>query len=365
MAHPEHVTVTTQLVTQPISTRYTLFPCAITTTSPLGSPSPTPVRYTNQHLNYCVQLKLLESRKANPTNLYIPQTKPLCTSAFRLLLTPMSPTPDTPVPDSSSNTILVEVLCQLAMVTTKLAAASSLAPSRPRPAFRTPEMKRPENFDGSSPARIRNFLQQCKFIFRNNLDAFSSDLKKTLYASAFLTGKAFEWVQPYLEVVDDPPSDYMMDSWLMFKSQLVTLYGDPNELHATGYKLDSLTMKDNLLAQNPEVFDTLSELIEATLKINTRHHERQKEKKRENTSQPSQHKKDTGKPATHPSTSASKFALKPAAKTPSEITKVLEGGRLVADEKERRAKAGLCAYCGGKHKLDDCAKKASKNSGKT
>ncbi|KAI9606913.1 hypothetical protein H4Q26_006457 [Puccinia striiformis f. sp. tritici PST-130] len=53
-------------------------------------------------------------------------------------------------------------------------------------------MKRPDNFDGSSPAKLRNFLQQCKLIFRNNLDAFSSDLKKTLYALAFLTGKAFE-----------------------------------------------------------------------------------------------------------------------------------------------------------------------------
>ncbi|KAI9618225.1 hypothetical protein H4Q26_012579 [Puccinia striiformis f. sp. tritici PST-130] len=191
-------------------------------------------------------------------------------------------------------------------------------------------MKRTENFDGSSPAKLHTFLQQCKFTFRNNLDTFSSDLNKTLYASAFLTGKAFEWVQPYLEVVDDPPPDYMMDSWLMFESQLVTLYGNPNELRATEYKLDSLTMKDgdhasnyisSLLAQNPEVFDTgLSELIEATLKINTRHHERQKDKKRENSSEPSQHKKDIGKPATHPTPSTSNSTSKPASKTPSEIT---------------------------------------------
>ncbi|MCA0768134.1 hypothetical protein KQW08_24785, partial [Vibrio vulnificus] len=101
-----------------------------------------------------------------------------------------------------------------------------------------------DSFDGSSPAKLRNYLQQCKLIFRNDIDSFSSDLKKTLYAAAFLTGKAFEWVQPYLEVIDDPPPNYMMNSWLMFESQLVTLYGDPNELRATEYKLDSLTMKD-------------------------------------------------------------------------------------------------------------------------
>ncbi|KAI9607717.1 hypothetical protein KEM48_003467 [Puccinia striiformis f. sp. tritici PST-130] len=271
----------------------------------------------------------------------------------------------TPVPESSvpltsetpSNATLGEVLRQLAMVATQLVSASSLAPPRPRPAFRTPEMKKPDSFDGSSPAKLRNYLQQCKLIFRNDIDSFSSDLKKTLYAAAFLTGKAFEWVQPYLE--------------------LVTLYGDPNELQATEYKLDSLTMKDgdhasnyisilDLLAQNTEVFDTLSELIEATLKIDTRHHERQKEKKRENGSQPTQPKKDTSKTTSSstPSTSRNPSTSKSTSKTPSEITKVLEGGRLMANEKERRAKAGLCAYCGGKHNVDDCIKKANKNSGK-
>ncbi|KAI9616484.1 hypothetical protein H4Q26_010879 [Puccinia striiformis f. sp. tritici PST-130] len=273
----------------------------------------------------------------------------------------------TPVPESSvpltaetpSNATLGEVLRQLAMVATQLVSASSLAPPRPRPAFRTPEMKKPDSFDG----------------------------------------KAFEWVQPYLEVIDDPPPNYMMNSWLMFKSQLVTLYGDPNELRATEYKLDSLTMKDgdhasnyissfralqsrlpgwgdrplmfhfrkglptrvlDLLAQNTEVFDTLSELIEATLKIDTRNHERQKEKKRENGSQPTQPKKDTSETTSSSTPSTSKST----SKTPSEITKVLEGGRLMANEKERRAKAGLCAYCGGKHNVDDCIKKANKNSGK-
>ncbi|KNE89578.1 hypothetical protein PSTG_16966 [Puccinia striiformis f. sp. tritici PST-78] len=116
----------------------------------------------------------------------------------------------------------------------------------------------------------------------------------------------------------------------------------------------------DLLAQNTEVFNTLLELIEATLKIDTQHHKRQKEKKRENVSQPSQPKKDTSKTAS----SSTPSTPKSTSKTPSEITKVLEGGRLMANEKERRAKAGLCAYCGGKHNVDDCIKKANKNSGK-
>ncbi|KAI7967784.1 hypothetical protein MJO29_001061 [Puccinia striiformis f. sp. tritici] len=80
---------------------------------------------------------------------------------------------------------------------------------------------------------------------------------------------------------------------------------------------------------------------EATLKIDTRHHERQKEKKRENGSQPSQPKKDTSKTTSSstPSTSRNPSTSKSTSKTPSEITKVLEGGRLMANEKERRAKA--------------------------
>ncbi|KAI9605414.1 hypothetical protein KEM48_002199 [Puccinia striiformis f. sp. tritici PST-130] len=238
------------------------------------------------------------------------------------------------------------------------------------------EEVRSENLDGQE---LRNYLQQCKLIFRNDIDSFSSDFKKTLYAAAFLTGKAFEWVQPYLEVIDDPPPNYMMNSWLMFESQLVTLYGDPNELRATEYKLDTLTMKDgdqasnyissfralqsclpgwgdrplmfhfrkglptrvlDLLAQNTEVFDTLSELIEATLKIDTRHHERQKEKKRENGSQPLQPKKDTSKTASSSTPSTSK----PTSKTPSEITKVLEGGSSSSEPMQWLSKKTLWTF---------------------
>ncbi|KAI9616251.1 hypothetical protein KEM48_005280 [Puccinia striiformis f. sp. tritici PST-130] len=230
----------------------------------------------------------------------------------------------TPVPESSvpltaetpSNATFGEVLRQLA----------------PRPAFCTPEMKKPDSFDGSSPAKLRNYLQQCKLIFRNDIDSFSSDLKKTLYAAAFLTGKAFEWVQPYLEVIDDPPPNYMMNSWLMFESQLVTLYGDPNELRATEYKLDSLTMKDGDHASN-----YISRLPTRVLDLLAQNTERQKEKKRENGSQPTQPKKDTSKTTSSSTPSTSRNPS--TSKTPSEITKVLEGGRLMANEKERRAKA--------------------------
>ena len=58
----------------------------------------------------------------------------------------------------------------------------------------------------------------------------------------------------------------------------------------------------------------------------------------------------TPAPKSHQSTS------KPTFKVPSEISKVLSDGKLQSDEKDRRMKAGLCLYCGGTHKLDDCTK---------
>ena len=60
------------------------------------------------------------------------------------------------------------------------------------PAFRTPEMKKPDTFDGFSASRIRTYLQQCKLIFLNDPSTFSLDVRKTVYASSYLTGKAFE-----------------------------------------------------------------------------------------------------------------------------------------------------------------------------
>ena len=93
-------------------------------------------------------------------------------------------------------------------------------------------------------------MQQCKLIFLNDPRTFPTDRARTLYASSYLTGKAFDWVQPYLEVLENAAPDFLMNSWAVFEAQIVTLFGDPNELRATEHRINTLVMKETDHASN-------------------------------------------------------------------------------------------------------------------
>ena len=131
------------------------------------------------------------------------------------------------VEEIPSNATLANAINLLTTLVARNVAAESTSS---RPAFRTPEMKKPDTYDGASPAKLRVFLQQCKLIFSNDPCTFPNDRAKTIYASSYLTGKAFDWIQPYLEVLENLAPDFLMNSWSTFEAQIVTLFGDPNEL---------------------------------------------------------------------------------------------------------------------------------------
>ncbi|MBW0585186.1 hypothetical protein O181_124901 [Austropuccinia psidii MF-1] len=110
-----------------------------------------------------------------------------------------------------------------------LQAVSSSEVSRP-PAFKTPSMKAPECFDGTQAFKVRSFLQSCKLIFHNDPENFAQDRKKVLYSTLFLIGRAAKWIEPYLSNLTNQDSNYFLNSWPLFESQLFTLFGDPNEV---------------------------------------------------------------------------------------------------------------------------------------
>ncbi|MBW0465685.1 hypothetical protein O181_005400 [Austropuccinia psidii MF-1] len=86
----------------------------------------------------------------------------------------------------------------MTQIMANLQAASSSEASRP-PAFKTPSMKAPECFDETHPFKVRNFIR------------------------------------------------YLLNSWQLFKSQLFTLFRDPNEVRKPEAELDDLIMKEDLL----------------------------------------------------------------------------------------------------------------------
>ncbi|MBW0539957.1 hypothetical protein O181_079672 [Austropuccinia psidii MF-1] len=134
---------------------------------------------------------------------------------------------------------LLAIMQKMTQIVANLQAALSSEASIP-PAFKTPSMKAPECFDGTKPIKVRSFIQSCQLIFDNDPANFSEERKKILYSTSFLIGRAAKWIQPYLSNLTNQDSNYFLNSWSLFESQLFTLFGDPNEVRKAESELDSL-----------------------------------------------------------------------------------------------------------------------------
>ncbi|MBW0490699.1 hypothetical protein O181_030414 [Austropuccinia psidii MF-1] len=187
--------------------------------------------------------------------------------------------------------LLLATMQQMTQIMANIQAASSPELSTP-PAFKTPSMRAPECFDGTQP------------------------FKEALYAISFLIGRDAKWIEPYISNLTDQGPTYLPNSWNFFESQLFTLFGDPNEVIKSEAELDSLRMKEgehvslyisnfrslvsrigdwgeralihnfrkglksrtlDQLASHPSIIDSLQDLMDITLELYTRYHERQKE----------------------------------------------------------------------------------------
>ncbi|MBW0554214.1 hypothetical protein O181_093929 [Austropuccinia psidii MF-1] len=276
-------------------------------------------------------------------------------------------------------------------------------------AFKTPSMKAPDSFDGTKAHKLRGFIQSCQLIFHNDPANFFSDRKKVLYSTSFLTGRAGKWIEPYLSNISNEDPSYLLNNWKLFEAQLFTLFGDPNEVRKAEQELDNLRMRESgqvslyiadfrslmsrigdwgerayihvyrrglasrlldQLASHPGTFDSLQELMDITLELDTRYHERQKEKGSHQEKKPPISESNSSKP---PQSSSSK---KPYHKKKNKKGKNFQvskdkphaallnkDNKLIGSEKERRIKEGLCNYCGGKHPFEKCFKRPENRQG--
>ncbi|MBW0526696.1 hypothetical protein O181_066411 [Austropuccinia psidii MF-1] len=135
------------------------------------------------------------------------------------------------------------IMQKITQIMANLQAASSSEALRP-PAFKTPCMKAQEFFYGTQPFKDRSFIWSCQLIFNNDPANFSQDRKKILYATSFIIGSAAKCIEPYLSNLTNQESNYLLNSWKLFESQLFTLFGDPNGVRKAEAVLDSLRMKE-------------------------------------------------------------------------------------------------------------------------
>ncbi|MBW0569580.1 hypothetical protein O181_109295 [Austropuccinia psidii MF-1] len=273
------------------------------------------------------------------------------------------------------------------------------------PAFKTPSMKAPDSVDGTKAYKLRGFIQYCQFIFHNDPKNFFSDRKKVLYSIFLLTGRPGKWIEPYLSNISNEDPSYLLNNWKLFETQFFTLFGDPNEVRKAEQELDNLRMKESgqvylyiadfrslmsrigdwgesayiyvyrrglasrlldQLASRPGNFDSLQELMDITLELDTRYHERQREKGSNQEKKPPISGSNYSK---HPQSSSSKkhyprknFCM---SKDKPHAALLNKDNKIIGSEKERRIKEGLCNYCGGKHPLEKCFNRPENRQGST
>ncbi|KAH9461410.1 hypothetical protein Pst134EA_017718 [Puccinia striiformis f. sp. tritici] len=231
--------------------------------------------------------------------------------------------------------------------------------------FKTPGMKAPDRFDGKR-------------------------------------GRAAQWFEPCLGLLDFKKPDCILNNWDKFEQQLFTIFGDPNEVRNTEYELNNLQMKDSgkaslYIAQfctlqsriswndfaftfhfhkglPPRITDqlaisglhltSLQQLIDRTIELDNCYHDKNRSKKpdtpsKQDDSSKSNNNKSSKKPHQQSSGTPALSSSKPRTRTtPQEISSVLsKEGFLKGDKRARQEKEGLCMYCGGKHDLDTCAKR--------
>ncbi|MBW0527562.1 hypothetical protein O181_067277 [Austropuccinia psidii MF-1] len=152
------------------------------------------------------------------------------------------------------------------------------------PAFRTPSMKAPDSFDGTQAHKLRGFIQFCQLIFHNDPETFFSYRKKVLYSTSFLTGRSGKWIEHYLSYISNEDPSYLFNNWKLFETQLFSLFGDSSEVRKAEQELENLRMKESghvslyIADFRSLIFDTPQEPMDITLELDTRYHERQKEK---------------------------------------------------------------------------------------
>ncbi|KNZ63258.1 uncharacterized protein VP01_11676g1, partial [Puccinia sorghi] len=205
---------------------------------------------------------------------------------------------------------------------------------------------------------------------------FSDDHKKVLYAASYLSGRASQWFEPYMDLLKNQSPSCLIKNWDQFKQQLFTLFGDPNEDNskASTYITQFRTFQSrvnwndaafafhfrkglpshssNQLDLTGQRIKMLQQLINQTIELDNCYHEKIWSSRKTDSTPSTSKNEDASKHK-----SLKKFPLKPSTpfasssvsrpKRSTKIASVLnKEGQLNGDERARREKEGLCLYCG-------------------
>lgn len=244
-------------------------------------------------------------------------------------------------------------------------------------ANREPRMADPDFFNGKR-STTRAFLTQVRMVLAANPSRFPDETSKILYASSFMRGSAFVWLQPFIEKSSVHP---FLQNFEKFSDAILNQFGDTDaEIDAerniymlkqtssvSSYVAEFKTLasrlkwndaayraqfyrglKDNIKDELCKVERPISldSLIDLCIKLDNRLHERRLEK------------------GTIPFSPA--VFSKQHDSNAMELDSVtsIPRGRLSDEEKHRRRRLNLCQYCGSsRHSIDECSLAQSRSNG--
>ncbi|CEP17737.1 hypothetical protein, partial, partial [Parasitella parasitica] len=110
---------------------------------------------------------------------------------------------------------------------TPSAAVTPNPPARARevvPSFHV-KVKEPNVFSGKA-AYCNSFFSQLFLVYTSDPARFETDRSKIIYAISYMSGVAFQYMEPYLQKVytDDPP--VIMNDFKVFKDTITLAFGD-------------------------------------------------------------------------------------------------------------------------------------------
>ncbi|MBW0531936.1 hypothetical protein O181_071651 [Austropuccinia psidii MF-1] len=236
------------------------------------------------------------------------------------------------------------------------------------PVFKTPSMKAPDSFDSTKTKKLRILIQNCQLIFHNEWERFFFDRKKVVYSASFLTSRAGKWIEPYLSSISNEDPSNLPNNWQLFEAQLFTMFSDPNEVREDEKELDNTSIKESGHVslyisdlRNLINFDILQELMDITLELDIRYHERKKEKGGNKEKKPPVTGSNLFRPPKESSSRKGKNFKVSKDKPHSALLD--KDNKLIGSEKERKIKECLFNYCGGMHTIEKLFKRPQNRPG--
>jgi hypothetical protein len=103
------------------------------------------------------------------------------------------------------------------------------------------KLREPDTFTGQDPQKLRTFLMQCRFQFRDRPAAFKDDMQKVNFALSYLRGQAFQWFEPgFSGRLHVPP--LWLDNWDEFVQELETNFGPYDDIGDAENELATIKM---------------------------------------------------------------------------------------------------------------------------